>query len=48
MSQRRSWEFQKIEENRALIANVLFVIDFITLQENPQLVADYAIKIGCL
>lgn len=36
-----------IQEARSAIAAVLFEIDDITLQVNPQIESDYAIKIGC-
>ena len=39
---------QLIKEARAEIARILFEIDDITLQINPRLEAEYAVKIGCL
>ena len=39
---------QQIEEVHSSIAELLFEIDFIVLQVNPQIEADYFIKIGCL
>lgn len=38
----------QIEEVRGHITEVLLEIDEIELQINPQILADYAIKIGCL
>ena len=39
---------QQIEDVRQEITSVLLEIDQITLQTNPQIEADYAVKIGCL
>ncbi|MBR3181089.1 MAG: hypothetical protein IKF56_00350, partial [Eggerthellaceae bacterium] len=38
----------QIEELRAKIVDTLMQIDYITLQENPRIKADYAVKAGYL
>lgn len=38
----------QIEELRAKIVDTLMQIDYITLQENPRIKADYAVKVGYL